>query len=283
MNITSLQTLITIVETGSLVRASEKLNVTQSTVTARLKTLELELGQVLLVRQKSGVSLTPSGTKMLRYARVMTGLWRQAQREAGLPSGLKSVCTLGCQHELWQGLGKELFYTIDEEHPEMALTLHQGNDVELEEWLAEGMVDIVLTLAPISKRNQTIYILPEEEIALYSDRAETPIKEDPSYIYVDYGEDYRRFHAEAYFDAGVGRVNFASATCALEYLIERGGSAYLPRHITKPYVSSGCLHKLADAPEFLRSRYLVGNDLVTENWPWFQSLIANLQQKGHPQ
>jgi DNA-binding transcriptional LysR family regulator len=36
MNLTSLQTFLAILETGSLVRAADKLNVTQSTVTARL-------------------------------------------------------------------------------------------------------------------------------------------------------------------------------------------------------------------------------------------------------
>ena len=36
MNIVNLQTFLSIVETGSLVRASEQLNVTQSTVTAPL-------------------------------------------------------------------------------------------------------------------------------------------------------------------------------------------------------------------------------------------------------
>ena len=56
MNLTSLQTFLAILETGSLVRAADKLNVTQSTVTARLKTLEEELGQVLINRQKSGAT-----------------------------------------------------------------------------------------------------------------------------------------------------------------------------------------------------------------------------------
>ena len=62
MNIVSLQTFLAIVETGSLVRASQKMNVTQSTVTARLKTLEDEIGQVLLNRQKSGTTLTPAAS-----------------------------------------------------------------------------------------------------------------------------------------------------------------------------------------------------------------------------
>ncbi len=48
MNLVNLETFLKIVETGSLVRASEALNVTQSTVTARMKSLENELGQTLL-------------------------------------------------------------------------------------------------------------------------------------------------------------------------------------------------------------------------------------------
>ena len=44
MNLQSLATFLAIIETGSLVRAAERLNVTQSTVTARLKALEDHLG-----------------------------------------------------------------------------------------------------------------------------------------------------------------------------------------------------------------------------------------------
>ena len=92
MNIVSLQTFLAIIETGSLVRASQKMNVTQSTVTARLKALEDEVGQVLLNRQKSGTTLTPAGSKFQRYARIMTGIWRQAKFETGMPAGFDAVC-----------------------------------------------------------------------------------------------------------------------------------------------------------------------------------------------
>ena len=84
LNITGLQTFVSIVENGSLVRASEQLNVTQSTVTARLRTLEQEVGATLLHRQKSGVTLTASGTKLLGYAEIMIGLWHQARQETEL-------------------------------------------------------------------------------------------------------------------------------------------------------------------------------------------------------
>ena len=74
MNLSSLQTFLAILETGSLVRAADELNVTQSGVTARLKTLEEELGQVLIDCQKSGATLTLAGAKLMRYAPAITGL-----------------------------------------------------------------------------------------------------------------------------------------------------------------------------------------------------------------
>jgi DNA-binding transcriptional LysR family regulator len=187
MTLTALQTFLAIVDTGSLVKASQRLNVTQSTVTARLKTLEEALGQQLLVRHKSGTTLTPAGTKLLRYARIMTGLWRQAQFETALPAGLASVCTFGCDPELWHGPGRRFFDSVVERHPEMAVSVHQGGARDLETWLDEGRVDVIMTYEPVARGNQTIHAMVAEELRLYSDRPKTPIDADPMYIFVDHG------------------------------------------------------------------------------------------------
>ena len=81
MNITNLKTFLAVVEAGSLIAASKQMNVTQSTITARLHALEDDMGQKLLMRQKSGAALTASGLKFKRYAEVMVELWRQAKQE----------------------------------------------------------------------------------------------------------------------------------------------------------------------------------------------------------
>ena len=278
MNILSLQTFLTIVETGSLVRASQTLHVTQSTVTARLKTLEEEIGQILLNRHKSGTTLTPAGTKLLRYARVMTGLWRQAKYETSLPEGLESVCTFGCDHELWHGPGRAFFNGVISEHPEIAVSVHQGSSRDLEEWLNNRMVDVILTYDNISRGNQTIYPLPPEELVLYSDRPDAPIDCDPYYIFVDHGDEYRRQHAETYHDAGIARMNFDSSRWALQCIFERSGSAYLPKALADPYVSQGKLHVLHKAPMYNRKVNLIVNDSAAQNWPWFAPLVSRLEQ-----
>lgn len=273
MNIASLGTFIAIVESGSLVRASEQLNVTQSTVTARLKTLEHDLGQTLVNRHKSGVRLTPAGSKLIRYAKIMTGLWQQARHEAGLPDGTEALVNFGCHADLWQAGGKTFFDHIAGQHESIALSVLHGSQLELEQALADGLVDIILSYQPFARDTQTVYTLAPEQLLLYSDRVGSPIKFDPKYVFVDHGEEYRRFHAEHYHDAGTARINFDSSQWALEYLLEQGGSAYLPEKLVQQYLDAGRLHLLAEAPGFARKRYVVASDSATENWSWFAGVL----------
>jgi DNA-binding transcriptional LysR family regulator len=57
-----------IVSTGGFVRASERLNVGQTTMSARMRLLEQQLGRSLFVRNKSGAALPGSGFAV--YANV---------------------------------------------------------------------------------------------------------------------------------------------------------------------------------------------------------------------
>ncbi|MEM6586974.1 MAG: LysR family transcriptional regulator [Pseudomonadota bacterium] len=276
MNISALQTFLAIVDTGSLVRASQVLNVTQSTVTARLKALEEELGQHLLNRQKSGTTLTPAGTRLLSYARIMTGLWRQAKYETGLPAGLASVCTFGCDRELWDGPGRAFFNGVLADNPDMALAVRQGSARDLEGWLSEGAVDVIMTFESVARGAQTVLALTPERLVLVSDRPDTPIDADPMYIFVDHGEDYRRQHAEDYHGAGVARISFDSSWWALQCMLDRGGSAYLPEDIVASDIAEGRLFLSHGAPVYTRKKNLIVNDASLQNWAWFEPLVARL-------
>jgi DNA-binding transcriptional LysR family regulator len=63
MDIELAGTFLEIVSTGSFVRASERLNVGQTTVSARMRLLEQQLGRSLFVRYKSGAALAPTGER----------------------------------------------------------------------------------------------------------------------------------------------------------------------------------------------------------------------------
>ena len=279
MNITALKTFIAIIETGSLVRASEHMNVTQSTVTARLRTLEDELGQTLLLRHKSGATLTPAGTKLMRYAEIMIGLWRQAKYETGLPRDTVLVCNFGCHTDLWPGPGKAFFQSVNGRHSTMALTAWQGGHDTLNQWLRSGLVDVAITYQPSLQGNQTVYALPADDIILYATEADRPMRFDPKYIFVDQGEEFRKQHATAYADADTAQISFGTAIWALEYLLDNGGSAYLPKRLAAPYLQTSQLFAVPDAPSFQRNTYLVVNDIAAKHWPWLPHLLNDLDMQ----
>lgn len=273
MNVTVLNTFLAIVQTGSLVRASERLNVTQSTVTARLKGLEAELGQPLFHRQKAGAQLTSAGAKFKRYAEAMTELWRQARQETALPAGMETVFNLGCHMDLWPGLGRRLINIVHLEHSTTALSAWPGEQVDLEQWLTAGLIDAALTYRAAVREGWTIRRLHSEPLVLVSTRPGSPMRFDPGYVYVDAGADFGRRHAAAYADANTAKISFGCAVWALDFLLEHGGSAYLPERLAQPQIASSALYRVLDAPVFTRAVYLITNDAAASNWSWLPDLV----------
>jgi len=277
MNITSLRTFLAVVETGSLIAASKQMNVTQSTITARLHALEDDLGQKLLMRQKSGATMTASGLKFKRYAEVMTELWRQAKQETSLPDGMTAMCNIGCQLDLWPRIGNEFFNDINNRHPDVAVTAWPATQTDIERWLGAGVIDLALGYQPSVQAGQTNLVLGEDKLVLVGDRPDRPARFDHGYIYVDAGEAFGRDHAAAYADAGVARISFGSAQWALEHLLDQGGSAYLPLRLSAHHLHEGRLFRLADAPQFNRRIVLIMSDASTRHWPWLDAVVERLK------
>ena len=70
----------TVVREGGVTRASEKLNVSQPTVSGQLRELQDALGEKLLVRSGRSVVLTDVGRTVYRYADEIFALGRELQQ-----------------------------------------------------------------------------------------------------------------------------------------------------------------------------------------------------------
>src|SRR6476619_1960181 len=104
MDIELARTFIEIVSTGSFLRASERLNVAQTTVSARIRSLEQQLGRRLFIRHKGGASLSPAGEEFLRHAPKFVQLWQHTRHQVAVPPGRRAVFTVGSEVSLWQPL-----------------------------------------------------------------------------------------------------------------------------------------------------------------------------------
>ncbi|MFO1088112.1 MAG: LysR family transcriptional regulator [Hyphomicrobiales bacterium] len=275
MNLAELQTFLAVVDQRSLVRASEQLNVTQSTVTARIDSLEARLGQKLLERNKSGTELTSAGFKFIRYAEVMTQLWRQAQYEVGLPSGFTSICNVGCYVDLWEGLCDGFLDRVRSLEPAVAAAIWPGDQHNIDRWLETGLVDIAFCYSPQSRG---VFAAREIGVDTFVQVAFDPppgSERSGGYVYVDYGIQFRREHAVAFAGAAPPAVTVASAGWAVDHLLRWGGTGYLPRR------RLGDLPKdrtriVEAAPVLRQAVFLVENTATTAHWPWFAPLADTL-------
>jgi LysR family transcriptional regulator, flagellar master operon regulator len=274
MNLEALRTFLQVVETRSLVAASRRLHVTQSTVTARLNALEEEIGQKLLHRGKSGAELTSAGFKFERYAQVMTQLWRQARYEVSLPKGFEGVCNVGLEFDLWRGVGQRFLDYLRRHRPKIALALWPGERRQVDRWLKTGLIDLAFCYMPQSAEDFASRVLFEDELILVSSAPHAPPALGADYVYVDHGDEFRRQHAAAFPGESTSAITIASSDWAVDHLLRNGGSGYLSRrHIDDP-VRRGRLHAVKGVPSFKRRVYLVEATHTVARWAWYESAIG---------
>jgi len=283
MNVQLARTFLEVLEAGNLNKAAERLNVTQSTVTMRINTLEEQLGQRLLVRSKSGVGLTNAGFKFRRYAEMLVQIWHQAQQEIALPEPFEGTLNIGYEVDLWDGGVDHWLAWFGRERPKIALQVWAGDGETLNRWLASGLIDCAVTFGEALKGEFKSELLFTDRLILVS-REERPLRDwDPGYIYVDWGDAFRRAHALAYPASETSPISFGDGTFALQHILARGGSGHLPLRAVEGHLAAGRLHLVAAAPEFAspvflaRSPYMAG-DLGKADW--FEDAVAVLKQLG---
>src|SRR5436190_17685210 len=78
-----LDCLAALADEGAFERAAKALSITQSAVSQRLRSLEAQVGQLLVVRSRP-LRLTEPGKRLLRYARQLAALRADVVRELGV-------------------------------------------------------------------------------------------------------------------------------------------------------------------------------------------------------
>lgn len=97
MDVADLKVVDAVARHGSMNKAASELNTVQSNVSARIRSLEDELGVVLFQRSAKGVQVTPAGRRILPFAARLSKLLldaTSAARDDGQPNGVLEIGTL---------------------------------------------------------------------------------------------------------------------------------------------------------------------------------------------
>ncbi len=257
MDITLARTFLEIVSTRSFQRAAERLHVTQTAVSARIRTLEDQLGRRLFVRNKSGATLTPAGENFMRYAPTLVQVWERARHQVAVPAGRRAVVTVGCEISLWDPLLLDWLLWMRQAAPQLALRTEVGAPESLVKQVSEGILDIAIVYAPQQRPGLRIELLIEERLVLVTTlrRARAPRPAD--YVYVDWGPEFAAQHNMAFPELSTAGVVAGLGPLGRAYLLKTGGSGYFRLSAVRGYLDSGELRRVPGAPEFLYPAYAV--------------------------
>lgn len=258
MDIELARTFLTIVRTQSFIRAAEQLNVSQTTVSARVRSLEERLGRTLFVRNKSGASLTPAGEQFLRYAPTFVQLWERARHQVAVPPGHRAVLAIGGELILWHPWMLEWLHWMRKTAPEIALRVQVDLPEPLMEQVTNGVLDLAIMYAPQQRPGVRVELLLEEKLVLVTTDPNAKDCPPENYVYVDWGPEFANHHAMAFPEIGnPGIVVGGLGLLGLNYILEGHGCGYFRQRLVEPHLKSGKLHLVPGAPSFFYPVYAV--------------------------
>lgn len=147
----SLRTLIAVVDQGSMTRAAEQLEMSQSAVSWKIKRLEEHVGRSLLIRDGHDLRPTLDGRELLVDARNIVAVHDRAVARLST-STLTGRVRFGTNAEMTASNVTELLSRFNMNHPGATIEIVSSGSDELARLLDRGKLDVATLLVTESER-----------------------------------------------------------------------------------------------------------------------------------
>jgi len=167
-NLTDLKYFLEVAKTGNITRASERLGVTQPSITLALKRLEEKTGIILLERSRKGTSLTRQGEGLFQIGERMLIEWERDTRM--IAQGQKEPMghySLGVHTSVAQYTLGEFLPGLLEKFPELEFNLIHDLSRKITEQVISRGCDLGLVINPIPHPDLVIHKLLTDEVTLF--------------------------------------------------------------------------------------------------------------------
>lgn len=252
MDIELARTFLEIARYGSFVAAADRLHVTQTAITARVRNLENQLDCKLFVRNRAGARLTADGEAFVSYANQLVQTWEAAQRDLPLLTGYRKLLHVGGEVSLSNPLMLHWVRSLRENISGHAIRAETSDSQNLLRQVEQGLLDAAVVYQPTYWAGLQVEQLLEEKLI----QIRLPQAPEP-YIYIDWGDAFRRQHDAALPGQAKAALSFNLGPLALQYILENGGSGYFRTRVVQHYLDNGVLERVPKAPEFSYPVYLV--------------------------
>jgi len=256
MDTEQVRTFLSVAAYGSFIEAASRLHVTQSTVSARIHSLESFLRARLFVRNRAGATLTLAGRRFLRHAKALVLTLEQARHDVGLPSRFRASITVGARIALWEGFLPRWVGRMRSRAPDVSIRSEIGFEEDLMRRLVEGTLDLALMYTPQHSPGLHVEHLFDETLVLLSTDPQHR-QPDDNYVYVDWGPGFYAQHSASYPNlerpAQIANIGWLG----LQLILENGGACFVPQRMAVPHVETGRLFLAPGSPRFVLPAYMV--------------------------
>lgn len=251
------RTFLTVITAGNFNNAAEHLHVTQSTVSARIQSLEAQLGCRLFVRNKAGTVLTAEGRHFQKHAATLVRTVEQARYEVGVPRGFRAAMTVGGRFAMWESVLLRWMPLMRRAMPDVSVRTEVGFEADLMQRLIDGRIDIGVMYTPQNRPGLVVEPLVDERLVMVSTSADAPPRPGPDYVYIDWGPEFYAQHSASFPDFTGPGLSANIGWLGLRHILANDGSAYFPLSFIRDHIDAGELVRVAQAPEFPLPAYVV--------------------------
>lgn len=159
MKLTTLHYFVAVATEGNFTKASEKLFVSQPTLSRRIQELETELGVELFIRHNHGLTLSSAGEQFLtEVSDVLKRVDHLAHMFDPQINSDKTtqILKIGYLQNVNMGRMYELFERFKSNHPNVQFLMKQDTPMNLADGLSTDQYDLVFNLSTYFQANQTI-------------------------------------------------------------------------------------------------------------------------------
>ncbi|MGV2873642.1 LysR family transcriptional regulator [Colwellia sp. E150_009] len=254
MKIELLKTFLEVSRTLHFRIASENLFITQSAVSARIKLLEEDLGVLLFDRSQKHLKLTPEGNRLIKHANELLFMWQKTKQDVGIAESDSHQLVIGSMMSIWDIVLQDWLKKIHRNMDDVSLLTNTYSPIELRKSVLSRVIDIAFLFEPpfvedfITEKVATVPL----HLVTTEPSACNDITLLDNYIMVDYGDAINAQYRRDFQMAAPAKHYMSQPRIALNFLLDAGGSAYLPRQMTFEYIEKKKLYIVDEAPVYSR-------------------------------
>ena len=252
MDINIARTFLEVCRTRHFGEAAQSLHVTTSAVSARIRSLEDELGTPLFVRLHNDIALTDAARRLIPQFRELLQTWEQIRYAASVASAPAPNLNAGFTPGLWACIHPNWVKVMLHRHETLKIKIESASSSTLFDRLHRTQLDVVFTVEPHTGDDVRSAPVGEMLLSLYADRPGLCAQDmNPrDYIHVDWGTSFLGQLARVQADYLQAQIAVSNVRLAADLLMDMPGMTYMPQALSESLSPLLRTHLVSGAPTF---------------------------------